>query len=373
MENDKAFWLKKPEKIIEWQDPQSDAKGILVINELINGACGGGTRVSLSTNIEELTHLAKMMQLKFSVYGPHIGGAKSGIIMDPNDPNKYAVLKRWFEFIKHILLKHYGTAADLNTNFHEIENILKKLGIPHPQYGIVQSLYKDPEKINKIIQRLKLLKKEIVVVGQVKVTVAQMATGYLIAELVKSKGVKNKSVVIQGVGTVGSAAAYYLNKYGYKIIGLIDKQDAVMNVDGVSNNSLIKLLKTFSLKQSCNHVLDHKDFLANLENQDIPIFIPAAGSYLINETMADLLLKKKCELIASGANIPFKNDSIKQRLEKKIDIIASYISSGGIGYAFSVLMNDKIEINQAEDVLSVMKINKTILKKNRKIPGSLIL
>jgi len=361
MKKDKEFWQKPPEKIIEWQDPQSNAKGILVVNELINGACGGGTRVSLSTNIEELTHLAKMMQLKFSVYGPAIGGAKSGIIMDPNDPNKYEVLKRWFEFIKPVLQKHYGTAADLNTNFHQIENILKDMGIPHPQYGIVQSLYKDSKKTDEMIARLKLLKQKIVLENQVEVTVAQMATGYLIAELVKSKQVTSKSVVIQGVGTVGSAAAYYLNKAGYKIIGLIDKENAVISAEGISIKSIISLLKSFSLKHSCDLVIDHKTFFSNIKKYSVPIFIPAAGSYLIDEALANVLLNQKCELMVSGANIPFKNKAIKQRLEKTIDIIPSYISSGGIGYAFSLLMNDQININKAEDILDAISVKCPIL------------
>ena len=37
----------------------------------------------------EVESLAKTMEVKFTVSGPHIGGAKSGIDFDPNDPRKY--------------------------------------------------------------------------------------------------------------------------------------------------------------------------------------------------------------------------------------------------------------------------------------------
>ena len=36
----------------------------------------------------EVENLAKTMEVKFSVSGPQIGGAKSGIAFDPSDPRK---------------------------------------------------------------------------------------------------------------------------------------------------------------------------------------------------------------------------------------------------------------------------------------------
>ena len=43
----------------------------------------------------EVVSLAKTMEIKFTVSGPAIGGAKSGIDFDPNDPRKRGVLERW--------------------------------------------------------------------------------------------------------------------------------------------------------------------------------------------------------------------------------------------------------------------------------------
>ena len=50
------------------------------------------------------------MEVKFTVAGPPIGGAKSGINFDPKDPRKKGVLKRWYAVTP--LLKHYyGTGG----------------------------------------------------------------------------------------------------------------------------------------------------------------------------------------------------------------------------------------------------------------------
>ena len=101
----KKFENKTPEVVFQWKDSQTEAKGWVVINSLRGGAAGGGTRMRLGLDQHEVTSLAKTMEVKFTVSGPPIGGAKSGINFDPNDPRKAGVLKRWYEAVTP-LLKH---------------------------------------------------------------------------------------------------------------------------------------------------------------------------------------------------------------------------------------------------------------------------
>jgi glutamate dehydrogenase/leucine dehydrogenase len=57
------------------------------------------------------------MEVKFSVSGPAIGGAKSGINFDPNDPRKKGVLQA----VSPLLKSYYGTGGDLNVDeIHEV-------------------------------------------------------------------------------------------------------------------------------------------------------------------------------------------------------------------------------------------------------------
>lgn len=57
-------------------------------------------------DMNEVLSLAKTMEVKFSVSGPAIGGAKSGINFDPNDPRKKAYcnvgIKRFLHYWKAI-------------------------------------------------------------------------------------------------------------------------------------------------------------------------------------------------------------------------------------------------------------------------------
>ena len=82
----KKYEEKQPEIVFEWKDKESEAEGWVVINSLRGGAAGGGTRMRKGLDKREVESLAKTMEVKFTVSGPPIGGAKSGINFDPADP-----------------------------------------------------------------------------------------------------------------------------------------------------------------------------------------------------------------------------------------------------------------------------------------------
>ena len=110
----KKFEDRTSEIIFEWKDDLTPAKGWIVINSLRGGASAGGTRMHANVTLEEVVALAKTMEIKFTVSGPPIGGAKSGINFDPKDPRKKEVLKRWFAGISHeTCLRHHIYEAKL--------------------------------------------------------------------------------------------------------------------------------------------------------------------------------------------------------------------------------------------------------------------
>src|SRR5215470_15814016 len=103
----KRYETKTPEIVFEWADAETGAKGWTVINSLRGGAAGGGTRMRRGLDRREVESLAKTMEVKFTVSGPPIGGAKSGIDFDPSDPRRHDVLKRWFRAVSPLLKSYY--------------------------------------------------------------------------------------------------------------------------------------------------------------------------------------------------------------------------------------------------------------------------
>ena len=129
----KKFEEKRPEVVFEWKDEHTEAEGWIVINSLRGGAAAGGTRMRIGVTKDEVLALAKTMEVKFTVAGPPIGGAKSGINFNPRDPKKREVLERWYAAAKPLLKTYYGTGGDMNVDeVHEVMPICKQNEILFP-------------------------------------------------------------------------------------------------------------------------------------------------------------------------------------------------------------------------------------------------
>src|SRR5690606_5980190 len=116
------FENAKPEIVYEWKDIETEAEGWVVINSLRGGAAGGATRMRKGLDKYEVESMAKTMEVRFSISGPHIGGAYSGINFAPADPRKHGVLERWFRAVTPLMKYYYGTSGDLNVS--EVQEIV---------------------------------------------------------------------------------------------------------------------------------------------------------------------------------------------------------------------------------------------------------
>lgn len=225
-----------PEIVFHWKDPETEAEGWTVINSLRGGAAGGGTRMRAGLDMNEVLSLAKTMEVKFTVSGPPIGGAKSGINFDPKDPRKQGVLERWFKAVAPLLKHYYGTGGDMNVDeVNEVIPITEECGLWHPQEGVFNGHFKatQGEKIGRIgqlrhgVKKVVESKKYSPDVSR-KYVVADMITGYGVAQAIRhyysiyGGELRGKRAIIQGFGNVGSAAAFYLSQMGVKIVGIQD-------------------------------------------------------------------------------------------------------------------------------------------------------
>lgn len=375
-----AYKAKEPEVVFEWNDPETYAKGWIVINSLKNGAAGGGTRMRRGLSKDEVVSLAKVMEIKFSVCGPPIGGAKSGIDFDPADPRRDDVLKRWYKVAYPILKSYYGTGGDLNVDeLKDVIPITEDLGLWHPQEGVVNGHLKSAkgEKINLIGQLrygcAKIIEdNRYIPENDQKYAVADMITGYGVSESVKhfyeifkSTSLEGKRTIIQGWGNVASAAAYYLALNGAKIVGIIDRDGGIIDQDGLSLRQVEEL---FSNKKG--NKLNTEDMIsfdeANVKIWDLEaeIFIPGAASKIVSRSQIMRLMDKGLETISCGANVPFVDDKVffgktASELDLEISIIPDFVANCGMARVFAYLMQNDIELtDQAifSDVSQTIKL-----------------
>ena len=359
----KKFENKRPEIVFEWKDAETEAEGWVVINSLRGGAAGGGTRMRIGLDKREVESLAKTMEVKFTVAGPQIGGAKSGINFDPKDPRKEGVLRRWYAAVTPLLKHYYGTGGDLNVDeIHEVIPITEDCGVWHPQEGVFNGHFqpREAQKINRIGQLRQGVLKVIEDSNYSpdvtrKYVVADMITGYGVSESIShyykiwGGDVKGKRVIVQGWGNVGSAAAFYLAQNGAKIVGIIDRVGGLINETGFSLDEIRQLF----LNKNGNELVAAKMLTYDEVNSKIwdikaEIFIPCAASRLVNQDQVERMIKVGVEVVSAGANVPFADKEIffgpiAELADSKIAVIPDFISNCGMARVFAYLMSSDLK------------------------------
>lgn len=364
----KKFENKRPEIVFEWKDSETEAEGWVVINSLRNGAAGGGTRMRKGLDKREVESLAKTMEVKFTVAGPPIGGAKSGINFDPADPRKEGVLRRWYAAVMPMLRNYYGTGGDMNVDqYSEVIPYTADLGVLHPQEGVVQGYYKNYSKVEKLqaITRLQsgvllpIIDERFTPDVSKKYNVSDMITGWGVSEGVRhyyelwGGTMNHKTAIIQGWGNVSAAAAFYLAKHGVKIVGIIDREGGLINKEGYS---LAEVTDMFinrdgnKLNANTPGFAPFAEVNAQIWELGAEIFIPGAGSRLVTKNQVTSLIDGQCEVISCGANVPFADPEIflgkiSMYADANIAVVPDFIANCGMARTFDFLMSEKGEVD----------------------------
>jgi len=382
----KKFELKRPEIVFEWKDSETEAEGWVVINSLRGGAAGGGTRMRSGLDKREVESLAKTMEIKFTVSGPPIGGAKSGINFDPSDPRKAGVLHRWYTAVMPLLKYYYGTGGDMNVDeIHEVIPHTEDVGIWHPQEGVFTGHYKptEPQKVNRIGQLrqgvVKLIEDEKYTPSLGKrYTIADMCTGYGVAEAIRhyynlwGGKLAGKRAVVQGWGNVGAAAGFYLSQMGVKIVGILTREGGLINQAGFSHEEICKLV----VRRQGNRLITDELLPFEIVNQKIwnlesEIFIPAAASRLVTKDQVDRMIDSGLEVLSCGANVPFADPEIffgatGLYVDEKVSVIPDFVANCGMARVFAYFMEREVSM---EDTAIFEDISNTIynaLEKTRR-------
>lgn len=360
----RRFEERTPEIVFEWSDTPTGARGWVVINSLRGGAAGGGTRMRKGLDKREVESLAKTMEVKFSVCGPPIGGAKSGIDFDPQDPRKAEVLDRWYKAVMPLLKNYYGTGGDMNVDeLHEVIPITERYGLRHPQEGVVNGHIGSQEEVKvKAIDQLRrgvsLLVNDAAYVPEPgKYAVADMITGWGVAESVRhfygtyGGALNGKRVIVQGWGNVAAAAGYYLAQQGATIVGIIDRHGGIIVPDGLSAQQVRALfMDKAGNALRMQDMLSFDDVDKRIWDVGAEIFLPCAASRLVTMDQVDRMCAKGLEVISSGANVPFADTEIfygpiAEHADGKVSVIPDFIANCGMARVFAYCMQPDVPID----------------------------
>jgi glutamate dehydrogenase/leucine dehydrogenase len=361
-------YLRRPPLVsFEWSDPETEARGWLIVNSLRGGAAGGGTRMRKGLTRREMIYLAKAMELKFAFSGPPIGGAKSGIDFDPSDPRREGVLRRWFQAVAPLLHRYYGTGGDLNVD--EVMDVIPcctEIGLSHPQEGVVRGHVRPSEEaLPRVLASLDTGVKAPVVddlgVSGSFLPVADLITGYGVARSIirfhelQGRSVRGARVLVEGFGAVGAPCALYLAREGASIVGITDREKAWVAPEGADAARIEDLVR-----RRVDKLVPSSDpgSLPPGEREAfwrVPadVFVSAAHSESVDAGVMDRLERQGVRVIACGANQTFREaklgaTGVQREADRRFSVLPDVIANCGMARAFSFLMRDTALESTAE-------------------------
>ncbi|HSJ15231.1 MAG TPA: Glu/Leu/Phe/Val dehydrogenase dimerization domain-containing protein, partial [Longimicrobiales bacterium] len=359
-----TFIRTPPELTIAWQDNPTGARAWLVINSLRGGAAGGGTRMRLGLDPREVIYLAKAMELKFSICGPPIGGAKNGIDFNPRDPRKREVLERWYHALRPMLRDRYGTGGDLNVDeLLDVIPAFERLGLAHPQQGVIQGhLQPDAAQFEAVLAHMDAgvrapLKPPLDVAGVAR-TVADMVTGYGVAVSVQrwyqrtGRELRGARVLLEGFGNVGAAAGLYLARFGARIAAIADAERCLVAPQGLGEQEMEALVRR--PQQKLLPADDARVHPGHRAFWEVPadVFVAAAISESVLPETLDRLGAAGVQVIAAGSNQPFRelkigSTRVAQNADGRFTVLPDILANCGMARTFSYLMEPAAEATAA--------------------------
>jgi glutamate dehydrogenase (NAD(P)+) len=289
--------------------------GYRVQHSLVRGPCKGGIRYSPQVTLDEIRALASWMTWKCAVVNIPFGGAKGGIICDPEklSPGELERITRRYtaELSEWIGPERDVPAPDLGTNEQVMAWIMDTYSM-HVRHTVTAVVTGKPLDLGGSRGRREATGRGLLVVTN---------------QALEKLGMKRESsrVCVQGFGNVGSMAALLMHQAGYKIVGVADIHGALYNEKGFDVPALIdwtyhkrRPLPEFpgGAKLSANEILF----------QPCEVLIPAAVENQITSQNAHRI---QARILAEGANGPTTAPADEILQKKGVFVIPDILANAG--------------------------------------------
>ena len=313
-------------------------EGYRVQHNFARGPAKGGIRYAPDVNLEEVRALAAWMTWKCAVVNVPFGGAKGGIICDPQQMSS-GELERMTRRYAAELLDFIGPekdvpAPDMNTNEQTMAWIMDTYSM-HARHTVTAVVTGKPIDLGGSSGR-------------------REATGrgllFVINEATKRFNMVPPStrVVVQGSGNVGGIGALLLHQSGYKVVAISDVHGGIYNPNGIDIPKALDYLKATRSFEGYEGV----EYVSNSELLELEceVLVPAATENQITSHNADRL---KCKVLAEGANGPTTAAADQILHEKGIFVIPDILANaGGVTVSYFEWVQDRMGYFWREDVVN---------------------
>jgi glutamate dehydrogenase (NAD(P)+) len=301
--------------------------GYRVQHSIVRGPAKGGIRFAPDVTLDEVRALAAWMTWKCAVVNIPFGGAKGGVICDPDvlSPGELERITRRYtsEIMDIIGPERDVPAPDINTNPQTMAWVMDTYSM-HKRHTVTGVVTGKPLALGGSRGRTEATGR-----GCMIVTMQALRRFGL--------DVTSTRVVIQGFGNVGGMSAKLMARSGFKIVCIIEYDGAVYNPNGLDIEALMQhrnatgSITGFDGGQDIDR--DSAFFL------DCDVLLPAAKENVITTTNADRI---KARIICEGANGPTTSEADAILAEKKIFVIPDILANaGGVTVSYFEWVQDR--------------------------------
>lgn len=330
--------LKEPTRVVQVTVPLERDDGTVETytgyraqHDDVRGPYKGGIRYHPDVSSKESQGLAMWMTWKCAVMNLPFGGAKGGIIVDPNDLSEgetERLTRRFTEELRDAIGPTKDIAApDMGTNSQTMAWMMDAYSMQQGETipGVVTG--KPP------------------VVGGSKGR--EEAPGRSVAIITREfidyqdRDLEETTIAIQGYGSVGANAARTLDDWGADIVSVSDVKGAIYDPSGLDTHAVP------SYSEEPNAVTTHdapKQLSADgIFALDVDVLIPAAIGGVLTKDNADDV---QADIIVEGANGPTTTGADEIFEERDIPVLPDILANaGGVTVSYFEWLQD---INRRE-------------------------
>ncbi|MDE3180854.1 MAG: Glu/Leu/Phe/Val dehydrogenase [Acidobacteriota bacterium] len=301
--------------------------GFRVQHSIARGPAKGGVRFSPRVTLDEIRGLAAEMTWKCAVVNIPFGGAKGGVICDPEQLSRgelERITRRYTaEIMDFIGPERDVPAPDMNTDEQIMAWMMDTYSM-HVRHTVTASVTGKPLDLGGSRGRREATGRGCMIVCD---------------QALKRFGRTRETtrVIIHGFGNVGSQAARLMYEAGYRIIGVADIHGGVLNHKGLD----IQKLMEYSHETKSVKGFPGADQMTHMEilEQDCDVLAPAATESVITSQNAS---KIKARILVEGANSPTTPPADDILFERGIFVIPDILANaGGVTVSYFEWVQDR--------------------------------
>ena len=313
-------------------------EGYRVQHNFARGPAKGGIRYAPDVNLDEVRALAAWMTWKCAVVNVPFGGAKGGVVCDPQQMSM-GELERMTRRYASELLDFIGPekdvpAPDMNTNEQTMAWIMDTYSM-HARHTVTAVVTGKPIDLGGSSGRREATGRGLLFVVNEAIKRFKMAP-------------EETRVVVQGSGNVGGIGARLLHEAGFRVVAISDIESGIYNPNGIDIPAALAYLQATRSFEGYEGV----EMVSNSELLELEcdVLIPAATENQITSQNADRL---KCKVLAEGANGPTTAAADEILHEKGIFVVPDILANaGGVTVSYFEWVQDRMGYFWREDVVN---------------------